>query len=37
MDLRSRGRLSDTVVMKVKSQEPTPYRGVAFDDYNGKG
>ena len=37
MDLRSRGRLSDTVVMKVKSQEETPYRGVAFDDYNGKG
>ena len=37
MDLRSRGRLSDTVVMKVKSQESTPYRGVAFDEYNGKG
>ncbi len=37
MDLRSRGRLSDEVVMKVKSQEPTPYRGVAFDEYNGKG
>ncbi|CAA9488428.1 MAG: FIG001454: Transglutaminase-like enzymes, putative cysteine proteases [uncultured Rubrobacteraceae bacterium] len=37
MDLRSRGRLSDTVVMKVKSQEPTPYRGVVFDEYNGKG
>ncbi|WP_166395546.1 transglutaminase TgpA family protein [Rubrobacter marinus] len=37
MDLRSRGRLSDEVVMKVKSQEPTPYRGVVFDEYNGKG
>jgi transglutaminase-like putative cysteine protease len=37
MDLRSRGRLSETVVMKVKSQEPTPYRGVVFDEYNGKG
>ncbi|CAA9457342.1 MAG: FIG001454: Transglutaminase-like enzymes, putative cysteine proteases [uncultured Rubrobacteraceae bacterium] len=37
MDLRSRGRLSDEVVMKVKSQEPVPYRGVVFDEYNGKG
>ena len=37
MDLRSRGRLSDEVVMKVKSQEPVLYRGVVFDEYNGKG
>src|SRR5919107_15395 len=37
MDLRSRGRLSDEVVMKVRSEESVPYRGVAFDDYNGKG
>ena len=37
MDLRSRGRLSDEVVMKVRSEETLPYRGVAFDDYNGKG
>src|SRR5215208_3938180 len=37
MDLRSRGRLSDEVVMKVRSEEPVPYRGVVFDDYNGKG
>jgi protein-glutamine gamma-glutamyltransferase len=37
MDLRSRGQLSDEVVMKVKSQEPVPYRGVVFDEYNGKG
>jgi protein-glutamine gamma-glutamyltransferase len=37
MDLRSRGRLSDDVVMKVRSEEPTPYRGVVFDAYNGKG
>ncbi len=37
MDLRSRGMLSDEVVMKVKSQEPVPYRGVVFDEYNGKG
>src|SRR5918998_1286735 len=37
MDLRSRGRLSDEIVMKVRSEAPVPYRGVAFDDYNGKG
>src|SRR5215211_3693335 len=37
MDLRSRGRLSDEVVMKVRSEEPVPYRGVVFDDYNGMG
>src|SRR5215212_2781340 len=37
MDLRSRGRLSDEVVMKVRSEETVPYRGVIFDDYNGKG
>src|SRR5215208_1113598 len=37
MDLRSRGRLSDEVVMKVRSEETVPYRGVAFDNYNGKG
>src|SRR5215203_1489456 len=37
MDLRSRGRLSDEVVMKVRSEEGVPYRGVAFDDYNGTG
>ncbi len=37
MDLRSRGRLSDKVVMKVRSEEATPYRGVVFDEYNGKG
>lgn len=37
MDLRSRGRLSDDVVMKVRTEESTPYRGVVFDEYNGKG
>ena len=37
MDLRSRGRLSDEVVMKVRSQESVPYRSVVFDEYNGKG
>src|SRR5918994_665265 len=37
MDLRSRGRLSDEVMMKVRSEESLPYRGVVFDEYNGKG
>ncbi len=37
MDLRSRGRLSDDIVMKVRSEEDVPYRGVVFDEYNGKG
>jgi transglutaminase-like putative cysteine protease len=37
MDLRSRGRLSDEVVMKVRSEEAVSYRGVVFDEYNGKG
>lgn len=37
MDLRSRGRLSDEVVMKVRSEEAVPYRGIVFDEYNGKG
>jgi hypothetical protein len=37
MDLRSRGRLSDDIVMKVRSEEPVPYRGVVYDEYNGKG
>ena len=37
MDLRSRGRLSDEIVMKVRSEEAVPYRGVLFDEYNGKG
>ncbi|MDP8946799.1 MAG: DUF3488 and transglutaminase-like domain-containing protein [Actinomycetota bacterium] len=37
MDLRSRGRLSDDIVMKVRSEEAVPYRGVVYDEYNGKG
>src|SRR3712207_1116083 len=37
MDLRSRGRLSEEVVMKVRSEESVPYRGVVYDEYNGKG
>jgi hypothetical protein len=37
MDLRSRGRLTGEVVMKVRSEEAVPYRGVVFDEYNRKG
>lgn len=37
MDLRARGQLSDTVIMKVRSEERMAYRGVVFDNYNGKG
>ncbi len=37
MDLRSRGYLSDDVVLKVKSAGYNFYRGVVFDRYNGKG
>ena len=37
MDLRSRGQLSDEIVMKVRSEESVPYRGVVFDEYSGKG
>jgi transglutaminase-like putative cysteine protease len=37
MDLRSRGQLSDEIVIKVRSEETVPYRGVVFDEYNGKG
>lgn len=37
MDLRSRGRLSDEIVLKVKSDRYDYYRGIVFDVYNGKG
>ncbi len=37
MDLRSRGSLSDEIVMKVRSDGYDYYRGVVFDVYNGKG
>lgn len=37
MDLRSRGRLSGDIVMKVRAEEPGYYRGLVFDIYNGKG
>ncbi len=37
MDLRSRGNLSDEVVLKVKTGSYNFYRGIVFDRYNGKG
>ncbi len=37
MDLRSRGNLSDDIVLKVRSDGYSLYRGVVFDRYNGKG
>ncbi|MDO8736909.1 MAG: DUF3488 and transglutaminase-like domain-containing protein [Thermoleophilia bacterium] len=37
MDLRSRGNLSDDIVLKVRSDSYDLYRGIVFDRYNGKG
>ncbi len=37
MDLRSRGQLSDDIVLKVRSDSYSYYRGVVFNRYNGKG
>ncbi len=37
LDLRVRGELSDTVLMRVKSTHPAYWRGVAFDLYRGVG
>lgn len=36
LDLRYRGRLSNVVVMRVKTQLPEYWRGLAFDTYDGK-
>jgi transglutaminase-like putative cysteine protease len=35
VDLRSRGRLSDEVVMRVRSPQAALWRGEAFDTYDG--
>ena len=35
MDLRSSGRLSEEVGMKVRSEESVQYRGGVYDEYNG--
>ena len=37
MDLRSRGSLTDDIVLKVRSDGFDYYRGAVFDRYNGKG
>ncbi len=37
LDLRLRGRLSENLVMKVRSSEPLLYRGLVFDRYTGSG
>ena len=35
MDLRVRGRLSDVLVMRVRSSAPALWRGAIFDRYDG--
>lgn len=35
LDLRTRGKLSDEVVIIVRSTEPAYYRGIVFDLFNG--
>ncbi|MBM3464810.1 MAG: DUF3488 domain-containing protein [Armatimonadetes bacterium] len=37
LDLNMRGKLSDEIVMRVRSSEETYYRGLAFNKYNGEG
>jgi len=37
VDLRLRGVLDDTVVMRVRSTRPAFWRGLAFDEYTGVG
>ncbi len=37
VDLRSRGQLSDRLVMRVRSPQPALWRGQAFDVYDGLG
>lgn len=37
VDLRLRGTLADTVVMRVRSTRPAFWRGLAFDEYTGIG
>ena len=35
MDLRVRGELSDTLVMRVRANAPAMWRGIVFDRYDG--
>jgi len=37
VDLRLRGLLDETVVMRVRSTRPALWRGLAFDEYTGVG
>lgn len=37
LDLRTRGRLSDKVMMRVKVTQPVYHRALVFDTYTGKG
>jgi transglutaminase-like putative cysteine protease len=37
LDLRMRGRLSDSLLMRVKSTTPSYWRGMAFDTFVGNG
>jgi len=37
MDLNLRGRLSNNIIMRVRSNEQAYYRGIAFDTYDGRG
>lgn len=37
LDLRMRGRLSDDVMMKVRSTRPVYHRALVFDRYTGRG
>lgn len=37
LDLNLRGRLSDDIVMRVRTSEETYYRGLGFNRYNGRG
>ncbi len=37
VDLRLRGVLDDTVVMRVRATRPAYWRGLAFDTYTGRG
>lgn len=37
VDLRLRGVLSDTLVMRVRTTRPAFWRGLAFDAYTGRG
>ncbi|MGH2400529.1 MAG: DUF3488 domain-containing protein, partial [bacterium] len=37
VDLRLRGTLADTIVMRVRTTRPAFWRGLAFDEYTGIG